>query len=375
MPPLAAILLGLTARSLRVRIRLVMNRTTREHELVFRKGVIEKKSDVLLFFGPMDDRALTKLHTILARQDLRPNLLLVISTPGGSPHVAFKMARLLRLRYPATGAISIMVYDYCKSAGTLLALCADRLVMSDWSELGPLDMQVRKPDEVDEMSSGMAQTFALNLLSQSATECFSDTLTWVRAITDNQITTKMAAEIATKITTGLIGHLYQQLDPMRLGEVDRANRLSTEYGHRIASDNVNPGTVEQLVGAYPDHGFVIDREEASELFDVVDQPEPFEWAACMKAAEVIPQGFRGDEPIVELLSHGMDAKTAAEEASAVETGHVGSGDDGQGEEDPAGEGSSVAADLRDAIQARSPSRTEPFARSGEVKSEPVSRPV
>ena len=42
----------------------------------------------------------------------------------------------------STGRVRVIVPDYAKSAGTLMALGADRIIMSETSELGPIDPQV-----------------------------------------------------------------------------------------------------------------------------------------------------------------------------------------------------------------------------------------
>ena len=53
-----------------------------------------------------------------------------------------------------------LIPRYCKSAGTLIALGASALYMDDRSELGPLDMQVTRGDEIGAMRSGLEQTTA-----------------------------------------------------------------------------------------------------------------------------------------------------------------------------------------------------------------------
>jgi ATP-dependent protease ClpP protease subunit len=64
----------------------------------------------------------------------------LLQTPGGDVDAAAKMWRVLRARV-GEAAIRVIVADYAKSAGTLMALGADLLVMSDSSELGPIDPQ------------------------------------------------------------------------------------------------------------------------------------------------------------------------------------------------------------------------------------------
>ena len=45
-----------------------------------------------------------------------------------------------------TATLRVIVPDFAKSAGTLIALGADWIVMSDTSELGPIDPQVIRSD-------------------------------------------------------------------------------------------------------------------------------------------------------------------------------------------------------------------------------------
>ncbi len=74
------------------------------------------------------------------------------------------------------------------------------------------------------------------------------------------------------MAVGLMGQIYGQIDPSRLGEVERYVRVSLEYGSRLQSGNVKSDTIIKLVAGYPSHEFVIDRTEARELFNRIDKP-------------------------------------------------------------------------------------------------------
>lgn len=75
---------------------------------------------------------------------------LMLQTVGGDTDVTEKLAGMLWARIGKTGTLRVIVPDYAKSAGTLLALAADEIVMSDTSELGPIDPQVvrRRPNGI-----------------------------------------------------------------------------------------------------------------------------------------------------------------------------------------------------------------------------------
>ena len=68
------------------------------------------------------------------------NLDLLLHTTGGSIDTAEKLMGMLR-RHVDSADLRIIVPDFAKSAGTLMVLGADRVVMSDTSELGPIDPQ------------------------------------------------------------------------------------------------------------------------------------------------------------------------------------------------------------------------------------------
>ena len=77
------------------------------------------------------------LHNIRANEDLD----FVLHTPGGDIDAAEKLISMVRNKV-GTATLRVVVPDFAKSAGTLIALGADFVVMSDSSELGPIDPQM-----------------------------------------------------------------------------------------------------------------------------------------------------------------------------------------------------------------------------------------
>lgn len=66
---------------------------------------------------------------------------LMLHTSGGDMDAAEKMVAMIHAT-AGTAAFRVIVPDFAKSAGTLMALGANSIVMSDTSELGPIDPQV-----------------------------------------------------------------------------------------------------------------------------------------------------------------------------------------------------------------------------------------
>lgn len=64
---------------------------------------------------------------------------LLLETPGGSGEVAEDIVRLLHQKYQE---VAVIVPGYAKSAGTIIAMAGDEILMGPESALGPIDAQL-----------------------------------------------------------------------------------------------------------------------------------------------------------------------------------------------------------------------------------------
>ena len=83
---------------------------------------------------------------LLCRIEPGGNIDLILHSGGGDTNAADKLITMARDK-AKNGLIRVIVPHYAKSAATLMALGADAIVMSDSSELGPIDPQVRFLDD------------------------------------------------------------------------------------------------------------------------------------------------------------------------------------------------------------------------------------
>lgn len=141
-----------------------------------------------------------------------PNMPLdiILHTPGGLVIAAGQIARALKAY---KGRVTVFVPHYAMSGGTLIALAADEIVMSDHAVLGPVDPQIdgmpaasilqiheEKPaKEIDDKS------IVLIDLSKKA-------IAQLRALTKELLTPKMPPEkacaLSEKLTNGHWTHDY-----------------------------------------------------------------------------------------------------------------------------------------------------------------------
>ena len=82
--------------------------------------------------------SVTFFEETLYDADPSEDLHVMLATPGGDGETAIRLVRQAQCR---CGALTVIVPDQAKSAGTLLALGADHIYMGPTSDLGPVDPQ------------------------------------------------------------------------------------------------------------------------------------------------------------------------------------------------------------------------------------------
>jgi len=225
-------------------------------------------TDLIVYVGQINRSGYESICEVLAKRKSE-NVILALATPGGDAHAGFRIARALQHCY---GTFNALVPRYCKSAGTLILIGAKRLYLADMSELGPLDVQIKKGDEIVGSSSGLDIFQAVSYLQGQAMTGFRTYL--IELNQDLGLSTKLASDISTRLALGMLEPVAAQIDPMKLAEMQRATEIAFAYGNRLNENSKNLKTdgLTKLVTGYPSHGFVIDRKESKSLFIDVQRP-------------------------------------------------------------------------------------------------------
>jgi hypothetical protein len=305
--------------------------------LAVEKAAAEFDADILLINSPMDgiDTSLIRLVCATRR---RPNAILILVTEGGNPDVAYRIARCLQETYES---FTVVVAGWCKSAGTLICIGADAIIMGDLGELGPLDIQLAKPDELGLISSGLTIDSAFRSLQSVAFQMFERFLLDTLQKSGGRITTKTAAELAATITVGTMSPIFQQMDPMKIGEDYRSTRIAEEYAVRLDAHAQNlvhdedTEAIEILVRGYPSHGFVIDRTEAESLFQRVFVLEDVlnDVVSALGPTAIVPH-TRKQPPAVQYLTKeaSYEERSGAEDSAPAGEQPPGASNEGAGGE-------------------------------------------
>ncbi|MDA3896516.1 MAG: hypothetical protein PF482_10250 [Desulfobacteraceae bacterium] len=165
------------------------------------------KTDILVYHGSIEKTHENEVENCCLERK-NENALLLLTTYGGDPHAAYRIARCLQNQY---NEVTIFINTYCKSAGTLLALGANNIIMSDSAELGPIDIQLRKQDELGERSSGLTTSQSFSFLQTQTFNMFEEFFLQLRFKSNLQISTKSASEIATNLTIGML-RVWQKIN-------------------------------------------------------------------------------------------------------------------------------------------------------------------
>ena len=196
----------------------------------------------------IDEDALFEVYSDLRKIGEQDNLNVLLYSYGGDARTAFHIGRLLQAY--SNKKLQIYPLREAKSAATLIASAADNMVMSELSELGPMDPQIKLPS-IERRFSPLAIKHSLELLHGEISN-------------GHDLIVKTLAE--------------KLPDPLSLGEALKSLETGKDYLRKLlvsrmfAGDSEKAAAVaEQLVLGYPDHGYCIDFKEAQDIGLVVKE--------------------------------------------------------------------------------------------------------
>lgn len=218
--------------------RLEQERGTRAIGLIHRQETMSFLGIPLARYIDIDDSE--QLLRAIQLTDPKVPIDLILHTPGGLVLAASQIANALRKH---EAKVTVMVPHYAMSGGTLIALAADEIVMSDNAVLGPVDPQLghspaasivkvleRKPiAEIDD------ETIIQADMAQKALRQVESV---VRDLLSVHLPPERAAVVAATLSSGTWTHDY----PIT---VEEARELSLPVSTQM------PALVYELMQLYP----------------------------------------------------------------------------------------------------------------------------
>lgn len=229
----------------------------------------------MFFFysGSIDYEHALKFISEVEQNKKSDSCLIIMTSEGGDPDAAYKMARYLQYKYDK---YTVLVSGICASAATLFAIGAKEIVFSPIGELGPLDIQIQKEDKIAGQESGLNIIEALFSLEAFARKTFDRILVDIIAKSGGVVSFKTASDISTGMVSALYAPIFSQIDPEEVGSKIRAMRIGEDYAERLDCGNLKSRAINKLCNNYASHSFVIDHVEAETLFKsirLVDEDE------------------------------------------------------------------------------------------------------
>ena len=165
---------------------------------------------------------------------------LILHTPGGLVLASLQIARAIARH---KGKVTVFVPHYAMSGGTLIALAADEIVMSDHAVLGPVDPQLGQFPAASVLKVVKEKPIAevedrTLILADQADKAIAQLRESVAALLTSRVGPERAAELARTLTEGTWTHDY----PI---SVDVAHQLGLPVSTGM------PEEIMQLMGLYP----------------------------------------------------------------------------------------------------------------------------
>jgi len=192
---------------------------------------------------------------------------IVLNSSGGSPAEAYRMIRAFHEKFDT---VNVIIPFWAKSAATLFAFGADRLVLHSCGELGPIDAQIRRDDEKspdEEYSSALNVQSSIAQIEKRSREGMLEMFTQLRNQPDSEITKIRRTQLAQMLldySAKFYEPLLQKIEPMEMGQMARYLDVGRMYARRILKQYTATPEADIdnllyfLVYECPDHGYVVD---------------------------------------------------------------------------------------------------------------------
>jgi hypothetical protein len=194
------------------------------------------------------------------------DVVLVLDSPGGQADAAYRISRLLQ-RSAATFSVAVPLW--AKSAATLLSLGAQRVHMGSCAEFGPLDVQLFTRER-EEWGSALDEVQSLDRITEAAITQADQAMLFLMGRTGKKMETLLpfALDFAAKLQAPMV----EKIDTIHYTQQSRMLKVAEDYAVRLLNPLVGTDRAKdvanRLVNAYPEHGFVIDKDEASSMLPI-----------------------------------------------------------------------------------------------------------
>ena len=241
-------------------------------------------SAVMVIHSDIDPKCREEVSRLLSKIGKQERLTVLVESPGGSIEDAFWISKELRFW---CRKLDVGVTGWAKSATTLIALAADRVLFGKYGQLGPLDVQLYDYSGGPRRISPLEDIRGMEFLRDYYLETFQHVMNILMETLD----IANAIEQAPKILAPIAAPLYQLVDHRQLGDALRNLSISEAYAQAVMirwsplkeDHSLVRRVAGRLVWDYPYHGYIIDLEECRRIgmTNVSEMPSDMS-AICQK---------------------------------------------------------------------------------------------
>jgi hypothetical protein len=181
---------------------------------------------------------------------------LVLYTTGGNTSAAWNLVNLLQM---FCDDLEVIAPGKCMSAGTLIALGADRIVMTKQATLGPIDPSLNHP--LGPSIPGATP----DARAPVSVEAVSGYLDAAKRLGSGEFEAKALIDLASKVHPLVLGQIFRSRDQIR----KLAERL---LGRTSKADKKVKAIVDFLCSESGSHDYTINRREAAEMGLPIEKP-------------------------------------------------------------------------------------------------------
>lgn len=253
-----------------------------------RKNILEagkiRNVPQFLFVSVINDASRNKVRDEIIEfkeKNPTPNEIdFILESPGGSPADAYRIIRTLRNNFDT---VNVIIPFWAKSAATLLSLGASSIVMDEFGECGPLDVQIkveREDGPESEYESALTDEFSVKQIEARSQEMYL--LLFNTFYGHKHI--KIHKNVLSKQILGYLHSFYEpllkQINPYNLGKKKRKLEIGKQYAQRILftynkeiEQRKGFLLIDYLVNSCPEHGYVIDYDVLSAFLGNVQKTD------------------------------------------------------------------------------------------------------
>lgn len=253
----------------------------KDYEALAKDITLRRGHPLLVLFYPhlasVHDGQIEYLYAVLRESGLHQatpleHIDVLLHTVGGDPTTAYRMAQVIR---DFAKSVSFLVPRYAFSAGTLMCLSANEILLGDHAVLSPIDITLitsAPSDELEEQDTFPGEGTEDSEVETVAIDYFIQVAKQARLEIEGGFRQRGWKSSRTEVECSLLVEMTRQLGVLNIAKYYREKNITQEYAEELLRYMFPAGTKKHiqkilrgLVVEAPSHEFPIDYHLCQDL--------------------------------------------------------------------------------------------------------------